>query len=211
MMAVEVFAAAFMLVAGAADRPVLPPRGDVAVTYRTTGAAASLIPQGMPQGISQGISRGGPAAGPADAPGQMRLRWSSAGKLRLEAEGRPQVLLLDTSGPSAFIVDSTLRSAISVPMKQRDLDAILLTNADITRERQDRVAGLDCTVWSVHARNREGTVCITADGVPLRVEGTVDGRQGTLTATSVDASPQPAALFQIPSGYMSFSLPKFGK
>ena len=207
MMAVDVFAAAFMLVAGAADRPVLPPRGDVAVTYRTTGAAATLIPQGIPQGISQG----GPAAGPADAPGQMRLRWSSAGKLRLEAEGRPQVLLLDTNGPSAFIVDSTLRSAISVPMKQRDLDAILLTNSDMARVRQDRVAGLDCTVWSVHARNREGTVCITADGVPLRAEGTVDGRQGTLTATSVDASPQPATLFQVPSGYMSFSLPKFGK
>ncbi len=191
--------AAIFVVAGSADRPVLPPRSDVAVTYRTTGAAATLIPQGVP------------TAGPSDAPGQMRLRWSAAGKLRLEADGRPQVLLLDTNGPSAHIIDSTLRSAIAVPMKQRDLDSILLSSADMARVREDRVAGLPCTVWSVHARNGAGTVCITADGVPLRVEGTVDGKQGTLTATSVDQSPQPAALFQVPSGYMSFSLPKFGK
>ena len=194
--------AALLLVATMAetkggDRPSLPPRRDVAVTYRTTGAAAALIPPGL-----QG-------SGPAEIVGQMRLRWNVAGLLRLEAEGRPQFLVLDTAGPSAHVVDSTLRTAISIPMKPRDLDLILLTTAETSRVGEDRVAGMACTVWSVHARNGDGTVCITGDGVPLRVDGAIDGRKGTLTATAVDFSPQPQALFQVPAGYMSFSLPKF--
>ena len=189
--------AAILLIGATADRPTLPPRRDVAVTYRTTGAAAALIPPGL-----QG-------SGPADGVAQMRLRWNASGLLRLEADGRSQILLLETAGPSAHVVDSTLRTAIFLPMKPRDLDAVFLNNADLARVGEDRVAGLACTVWSVHARNGDGTVCITGDGVPLRIDGTVDGRKGTLTATAVDFSLQPAALFQVPAGYMSFSLPKF--
>ncbi len=196
-----------LVLAAGTDRPVLPPRHDVAVTYRTTGAAAALIPDGGPLG---GLG-GGPGSGPAGAIGQMRLRWNASGLLRLEADGRPQVLLLETAGPSAHIIDSGLRSAISLPMKRRDIDAITLASADMARVREDRVAGLACTVWSVHTRNGNGTVCVTPDGVPLRAEGAVDGKQGTLTATAVDMAPQPAELFKIPPGYMSFSLPKFGK
>ena len=191
-------AAAVIVLAGAtADRPTLPPRRDVAITYRTTGAAAALIPPGL-----QG-------AGPAVADGQMRLRWNASGLLRLEADGRTQILLLETAGPSAHVVDSALRTAILLPMKPRDLDAVFLTTAGLARLGEDRVAGLACTVWSVHLRNGEGTVCLTSDGVPLRLDGTIDGRKGTLTATVVDFSPQPPALFQVPAGYMSFSLPAF--
>ena len=91
----------------------------------------------------------------------------------------------------------------------RDLEAVFLNNADLARVGEDRVVGLACTVWSVHARNGDGTVCITGDGVPLRLDGTVDGRKGTLTATAIDFSPQPPSLFQVPTGFMSFSLPKF--
>ena len=189
--------AALLLTGATADRPTLPPRRDVAVTYRTTGAAAALIPPGL-----QGL-------GPADGVGQMRLRWNASGLLRLEAEGRPQFLVLETAGPSAHVVDNSLRTAISLPMKPRDLEAVFLNNADLARVGEDRVVGLACTVWSVHARNGGGTVCITGDGVPLRLDGTVDGRKGTLTATAIDFSPQPPSLFQVPTGFMSFSLPKF--
>ena len=185
---------ALIAVGGAGpDRPVVPPRRDAAVTFRVTGAAAALIPQ-----LDGGA-----------APGEMVMRWNTAGRLRLEAEGRPQVLLLDTGTLSAHIVDSTLRSAIALPIKQRDMDAILLTQATVSRLREDKVAGLACTVWQVHGRQGEGTICLTADGVPLRAEGTVDGKQGSMVATSVQLEPQPLGKFAVPAGYMSFSMPKF--
>ena len=182
-----------LLAAAGPDRPTIPPTRDVAVTYKTGGAAAALIPN----------------TGGGEGAGQMRLRWNAAGLLRLEAEGRPQTLLLDLNTKSAHIIDTGLRSAILLPMKHRDVEAVLLTGAQMTRLREDKVAGLACTVWSVRAQKGDGTICLTPDGVPLRAEGTVDGRRGTLEAIAVQREPQPEALFHVPPGYMSFSLPKF--
>ena len=182
-----------LLVAAAPDRPTIPPARDAAVTYRTSGAAAALIPN----------------MGGGEGTGQMRLRWNAAGLLRLEAEGRPQTLLLDLRSKFAHIVDTSLRSAVLLPLKERDVDGVLLTGAQMTRVREDTVAGLGCTVWSVRAQKGDGTICLTPDGVPLRVEGTVDGRRGSLEAVAVQLELQPPTLFQVPAGYMSFSLPKF--
>ncbi len=166
----------------------------MAVTYKTDGAASALIP-GAPPG-----------------PATLHLFWTAGSqRLRLEVEGRPQYVLLDVAAHAAQLVDRGLRSAINLPVRPKDLDALTLQGETMTRQGDARYAGHACTKWAVHSGHGDGTVCLTASGVPLQASGQVDGRQGSFTATKVQLAAQPAALFAVPDGYMAFALPSFGK
>ena len=179
----------------AADvRPVLPPIEDVAVTYKTDGAAAELIP-GMPPG-----------------PATLHLSWSaSSQQLRAEIEGRPQYVLVNRAGHTAQLVDSGLRSAINLPLRPKDLDALTLEGEDMTRQGQARYAGLACTNWAVRSSRGAGTVCLTPSGIPLHASGAVNGKRGSFTAIAVERQTQGLAQFEVPTGYMAFAFPSFGK
>ena len=176
----------------AQERPLLQPTQDVAITYRLDGAAADILP-------------GGPA-------GALRLFWDAQGqRMRLEADGRPQALLVDLQTRGAQIVDSGLRSYVALPVRDAEMQAITLSGAQMTRRGTETVAGLTCTVWAVQSPRGSGTVCMTADGVALRATGDVDGRRGGFTAMDVRYAEQPVRLFQVPAGYMSFSIPGLGR
>ena len=184
--------AALSAPARAQDRPRIQPSRDVAVTYRLEGDAASAVPGGVP--------------------GALRLSWDAAGqRLRAEPEGRTQAVILDLRAHSAQMVDATLRSALTLPVRDADLQPLTLEGARLTRRGDDVVAGVPCTDWAVQSPRGAGTVCLTADGVALRADGEVDGRRGTFTATSVSYGPQRDELFRVPSDYMQFSLPKIGR
>ena len=171
---------------------MLQPSRDVAVTYRLDGAAADILP-------------GGPS-------GALRLLWDADGqRMRLEVDGRPQVMLVDLPARRAQLVDSGLRSYVPLPIGNAEMQAITLSGAQLTRRGNDTVAGLPCTVWAVQSQRGAGTVCLTADGVALRASGDVDGRRGGFTATDVRYAAQPAGQFQVPPGYMSFSIPGLGR
>ncbi len=173
----------------AQPKPTLPPVRDMAVTYRAEGAAADIVPG-------------------ARGDGAVRLLWSAAGQmLRVEADGRPQSLLVDLGRQQAHVIDTGLRSAVLLPVRSRDLDALTLQGAKTTKRGEERIAGLGCTVWDVESAHGTGTVCITADGVPLRATGIYDGHRGSFTATSVSLTPQPADRFKVPAGYFSLDLP----
>ena len=172
----------------AQDPPRVTPSRDVSVTYRVQGAAAEAIPGGIP--------------------GTLRLFWNAAGqKLRAEAEGRPQSVLVDLQGHSALILDSVLRAALTLPVRRADLQPLTLNGARLTRRGQQMVAGLPCTAYGVASSRGAGEVCLTSDGVALHAEGDVDGRQGSFTALSVSYGPLPAAMFTVPQGYFNMSVP----
>lgn len=178
--------------ARAQDRPRVQPSRDVAVTYRLEGDAASAVPGGVP--------------------GALRLSWDAAGqRLRAEPEGRTQAVIVDLRAHSAQMVDATLRSALTLPVRDADLQPLTLDGARLTRRGDAVVAGLPCTDWAVQSPRGAGTVCLTADGVALRAEGKVDGRRGSFTASSVSYGPQRDELFRVPADYMQFSLPKIGR
>ncbi len=177
------------------ERPQLQPIRDVAVTYRLEGAAADVLPGGAP----------------GDRASALRLFWDAAGqRLRVEA-GRPQALLVDLRNRDARVVDTGLRSAITLPMRDADLQALTLSGVTLARRGQETIAGLPCTVWAAQDRRGAGTVCFTTDGVPLRASGEIDGRRGSFTATTVEYGTQPAELFRVPPGFMSLSVPSFGR
>jgi len=180
------------LSAAAQDRPLVQPSRDVAVTYRVEGAAASVVPGGIP--------------------GTLRLSWDAAGqRLRAEPEGRTQAVIVNLREHSAQVMDSMLRSALTLPVRDGDLQPLTLDGARLTQRGTDTVAGLPCTTWAVQAPRGAGTVCFTADGVALRADGQVDGQHGTFTASSVSYGPQPDTLFRVPAEYLQLSIPKFGR
>jgi len=178
--------------AAAQDRPVIQPTRDVSVTYRVEGAAASAVPGGIP--------------------GSLRLLWDASGqRLRAEPEGRSQAVLVDLRRHTALILDTTLRSTLSLPFKDRDLQPLTLDGARLTRHGTATISGLPCTNWDVASARGIGTVCLTADGVALRAEGDVDGRHGSFTALSVRYGALSPDLFRPPADFMQLSLPNFGR
>ncbi len=178
--------------AAAQDRPRIQPSRDVAVTYQVEGAAGSAVPGGIP--------------------GSLRLSWDAGGqRLRAEPEGRSQAVIVDLRAHSAQVVDTVLRSALTLPVRDSDLQPLTLDGARLTRRGSDTVAGLPCTNWAVQSPRGAGTVCFTEDGVPLRADGSVDGRHGTFTASSVSYGPQRDDLFRVPPDFMQLSIPRFGR
>lgn len=178
--------------AAAQDRPLLQPSRDVTVTYRVGGAAASAIPGGV--------------AGP------LRLFWDAARqRLRAEAGGRPQAVLVDLPNRTATMLDDAMRAVVALPVRERDLQPLTLDGARLTRRGNGSVAGIACTDWNVKASRGSGTVCLTPDGVALRANGTVDGRQGSFTATSVRYGEVAPGLFTVPPGYFALDLAGFGR
>lgn len=166
---------------------VLPSR-DMQAVYRLSGDAAAAVP---------GL----------DGAAVLHLTWDAKGRrLRLQAEGRPEVAVFDLSARRAEIVYSGLHAALVVPMRARDVTALTLSHARFKRQGNDTVLGFPCTVWSVRESRGSGTVCVTADGIPLRGSGTVDGRQGEFVALSLAYAPQPASLFAVPPGYARLDL-----
>lgn len=165
-------------------QPLLQPSRDVAATYVVEGPATGLVPGGIP--------------------GPVRLSWDAAGqRVRVEAAGRSQVALLDLQAHSGQAIDTTLRVALPLRLRASDLQPLTLENARLSRTGKDVVAGLACTVYAVDGGGRTGTVCLTADGVPLRGEGEFSGRPGKFRATAVSYGKQAESLFSVPSGYMA--------
>jgi len=174
----------------AQDRPLIQPSRDVAVLYRVEGAAATVVPGGIP--------------------GALRLSWDAAGqRLRAEPEGRSQAMIVDLRAHSAQVVDTTLRTALILPMRDGDLQPLTLDGARLTRRKDATIAGLACTNWAVQSNRGTGTICLTADGVALQADGDIDGRHGTFTALNVTYGSMRDELFRVPVDYMQFSMPKF--
>jgi hypothetical protein len=174
---------------GAAAQPMLVPGRDVAVVYRLGGAAVAQIPGGAPDGV--------------------RLLWDAAGqRLRTEPVGQPVYAITDLGRRVADIVFAAQNSYIEMRIKAGDPQT-LLAGSDIrfTRRGTAHLIGLDCTLWAIHSRKIDGTGCITADGVVLRAEGTIDGQPGSVTALSVAFAPQPPDRFVPPEGFFRLPIP----
>lgn len=187
-----VLAAAIPGTAAAQERPVVQPTRDVTVTYKLEGAAASVLPGGVD--------------------GPVRMSWDAARqRLRADSDGRQQVAIVDLRQHTAVLVDNAMHAVLALPARERDLQPLTLDGATLTRRGNATVAGLACVNWDVQASRGNGTVCLTPDGVPLRAAGTVNGKRGGFTATRVTYGTVDPALFTVPPGYFSLSLPSFAR
>ena len=175
----------------AQERPRVQPTRDVTVTYRVEGAAAQAVPGGID--------------------GPLRVSWDAAGqRVRAAPAGRTQAVIVDLPHHTASLVDDGMRAVLALPVWPADLP-LALDGARFTRRGAAIVAGLPCTTWAVQASRGNGTVCLTPDGVALRGEGTVNGRQGSFTATGVAYGSVAASLFTPPPGYFAMNFPSLGR
>lgn len=155
-----------------AQQPTLAPTRDVDITYRLAG------PQGAP-------------------PAEQRVRWDVAG-------GRQRI---DTPTPGLHIVvDRRTHHLASV----RDAEKLVLEFDQsgmqpppgvatlYVRRGNATVAGLACTIWQLADAAGTPQMCLTDDGVLLRVES---GGQVAAEATRVVFGPSDPADFTIPLDY----------
>lgn len=169
--------------AAAQPAPLVQPSRDVTVRYAVSGEATSLLPGGLP----------GPAT----------LSWDAARqRLRAEAEGRNQVAVIDLRARTGQVYDTSLRVVLPLKLRPGALGPLTPEAARLQPRGHDTVAGLPCTDYAVEGRT-PGMVCLTADGVPLRGSGTIEGRPGRFTALSVAYGPIPPDRFMPPPGYVS--------
>jgi hypothetical protein len=184
-----VFAPAVAASGAAQGQPLLIPGRDVSVLYRLGGAAADQIPGGAPDGV--------------------RLLWDAAGqRLRAEPVGRPMYALTDLQRRVADIVFAAQNSYIEARIKGGDPQT-LLAGRDVRFARigEQHLLGMACTNWAIHSQKIDGTGCVTADGVILKAEGTIDGQPGRVTAESVSYGKLPDSDFVPPDGYARLALP----
>jgi hypothetical protein len=126
-----------------------------------------------------------------------RVRWLAAEHLeRVDASGR-STSIFDRDGHVVTLLTPATRTFRKVDQALRRPSepppgTVLVRGADAV------IAGLACTDWSWTEDGEQHILCITADGVTLRL--IVDG-QTLRQAHSVKYAPQKPDLFQVPSNY----------
>jgi hypothetical protein len=166
--------------ARAADAPVLIPTRDVAVTYRMDAGGRVL---------------------------EQRMRWSvAARRMRIDPPTPGVFLLIDYATRRMDVVRDPDRSFVEMeaPTGLPGLGSPGTAAGEsqvgrYVRGGADEVSGMACTDWTTRdAKGRAAEICVTADGVLLRVR--LDGRV-LAAAAQVAYGAQDPALFQLPQGY----------
>jgi len=158
--------------AAAQDAPLLLPTRDVAVSYKLIG-------------------RGGPK--------NLIIRQRAQSRvMRIETIGQPGYVLVDRQTQRASLVMDAQgvladMAANRVPQEGQLPD----DKASFKKRGVASFAGLQCTNWDYVTARGNGQVCITDDGVMLRIEA-LSGNG--LEATTVAFAPQQAAWFAPPGG-----------
>ncbi|MGD9614594.1 MAG: hypothetical protein AB7H90_00695 [Alphaproteobacteria bacterium] len=136
--------------------------------------------------------------------------WAMPGKERHEQaiHGMRPVLLLRADRPLGEIVLGSMKTIVQVeiPPELLVLNAAALTGRPIGRETVNGVATTKYAIDRSTPQGRaEGTLWLSADGIPMRLAGTftnAKGRGSTIRweLSGVKTGPQPAALFEPPAG-----------
>jgi hypothetical protein len=126
-----------------------------------------------------------------------RVRWLAGEHLeRVDVSGRA-TSIFDRDGHVVTLLtpaNRTFRKVDGAPRRPSEP----APGAVLTRGRDAIIAGLPCTDWSWSEDGENHTLCVTADGVTLRL--IVDG-QTFREARSVKYAPQKPGLFQVPDNY----------
>ncbi|HEX5326402.1 MAG TPA: hypothetical protein VFW75_07015 [Acetobacteraceae bacterium] len=163
----------------AQQRPATRPSEDVAAAYRVQAT--------KPTGETEAHT--------------IRMYWTGHGNhLRLEVDGQSSFELIDFATSRATLVLPVQKSYMVVPFDPQHAPGLdIPPDATVTRRSSDSIAGTPCTVWEMRGPQGGGTACIAADGLVLQVRGLGAGPPA-LEAISVAYGPQPANLFEVPTG-----------
>jgi hypothetical protein len=165
----------------AQDRPAsLFPTRDATITYR--------------------INSDGPVS-------QSTMAFQAATRTMRMDMGQQGYLVADQRAGTGFMVMPQQRMIMDMPASQNPAARLGRESATarFTREGADRVANTPCTNWRVEDQGQSARMCVTNDGLTLRV---ANGQgQTMMEATQVDYSAIDASRFARPQGYQAMQLP----
>ncbi len=135
-----------------------------------------------------------------------RRRWSASDRL-VRSEGPDKsTTLYDRDAHEITVLNPKNRTYLKLEGSLRQpLDPE--TGKALKRGGDSLVAGLHCTDWSWTEDAETHTVCLTPDGVMVRL--VVDGKT-VMQALSVKYGRQPAELFRVPADYTPALAPEGG-
>jgi hypothetical protein len=168
--AIAVLLAAPPLLRAEEPPPLLPTR-DVDITYKVTRARARPISE--------------------------RVRWSAAAHLeRIDGPNR-STSIFDRQAKEVTLLNGATRTYTKLEGTPRrpsepDKDAVLKSGGEVVVARQR------CVEWSWTEDVETHTICVTPDGMLLRL---VVGGETVMEARSVRYRPQPPELFRVPTNY----------
>lgn len=139
-----------------------------------------------------------------------KIYFSKTGKiLRIDGPQNIGATLVDTEKQTATIIANKPKVYAVIPSKSKQNGLFIDSSMYFEKKKTDRVLGIPCQIWKAKGRAGSEEICVTRDGVLLRQEGVdVDGIEGKTVALSVDYSPLPHSVFEIPLGYQQVKLPQ---
>lgn len=139
------------------------------------------------------------------------------GSIQMAFAAKDRLMRMEMGEEGYGIVDHSTRRMTMVMSSQRaymTIDApdelpVSLEMKDYTFARMSTrtVAGISCTDWRVAPRtnpDEEAVVCLTGDGVMLRLDA---GDDDVVEATAVDYRKLDPALFRVPEGFTRMDMP----
>lgn len=150
---------------------------------------------------------------PEGAPAAQRITVSFSGGgqlMRVDSPGGQGETILNRDKRLMTIVVNNAKVYMDVPERQELRSPFLLdASMNFIPAGNGRIAGFDCSRWTISAPTGNATACVTADGVVLSEEGAdSQGARGRLMAQSVTYAPIPASMFQPPAGYSRVAHPE---
>ncbi len=135
-----------------------------------------------------------------------RVRWRAAEHLeRIDGPDRSTTIVDRGNGEITLVMPAsrTYRKLDAVPRQPVEPER----NAVLHRGGEAVVAGERCVEWSWVEDAETRILCVTADGVALRL---IVGGKTVVEARSVSYRPQSAELFKVPPGYAPALAPEGG-
>jgi hypothetical protein len=162
------------------DRPLMRPSRDVAVEYRSNGAAAEVV----------------------------TMRFAGNGnRIRIDGPNDRGYAILDSDAGRMIVVIAEKHMYLERPADPNMMPMFQAANAAFVKTGTDKVAGLSCTTYDANINDRKGQVCLTSDGVMLRAKSADADHQRELEAVKVTYGDQPSALFEPPAGFQKMDIP----
>jgi len=166
----------------------------------TTTARAQERPQTMPSRdveIVYTITRGGQVL-------QEKTSWFAAEQQqRIDTAGVGVHFIMDRRRHRAWMVNDALRTVVEIAAPRTGpLDPG--STAAFTKRGSTSIAGQTCIDWATAGAGTETVLCLTGDGVLLRVQA---GGRTLVEANSVTYEPADPKLFAVPTDYTHGSPP----
>jgi hypothetical protein len=125
-------------------------------------------------------------------------RWRAAEQAeRVDPPGLDVHVIINHQKRVAWLVNDQLHTVVDMALPHGNpLDPS--SQATFTRQNDATIAGQSCTDWAVNGAGPQTVLCLTGDGVLLRVQA---GGHILVEASHVTYAPSDPALFTIPTQY----------